>query len=85
MYENSYLFAADMNKKGSFWHRVFHLYYDGFRQMTLGRKLWLVIAIKLFVIFFILKLFFFPDFIRQNAEKGKEADFVATELQQRAP
>lgn len=85
MYENSYIFAADMNKKGSFWHRVFHLYFDGFRQMTLGRTLWLVIAIKLFVIFFVLKLFFFPDFIGQNAEKGKEADFVATELQQRAP
>ena len=64
----------------SFWHRAFHLYYDGFRSMTLGRTLWLVIAIKLFIIFFVLKLFFFPDFIGQHAQKGQEAEFVAGEL-----
>ena len=69
----------------SFLHRTFHLYYDGFRSMTLGRTLWLVLCIKLFVIFIVLKLFFFPNFIKQHAEKGSEADFVATELSERAP
>ena len=39
----------------------------------------------LFVIFIVLKLFFFPNFIKQHAEKGNEADFVATELSERAP
>lgn len=68
----------------SFFRRVFDLYYDGFRQMTLGRTLWLIIGIKLFVIFVVLKIFFFPDFIGQNAEKGKEADFVAGELRKRS-
>ena len=48
--------------------------------MTLGRTLWLIIAIKLFIIFIVLKIFFFPDFIGQHAEKGHEAEFVATEL-----
>lgn len=67
-------------KKNSFWYRAYRLYYDGFRQMTLGRTLWLVIAVKLFIIFIILKLFFFPDFIGNNSEKGQEADFVAKEL-----
>ena len=67
-------------KKNSFWYRAYRLYYDGFKQMTLGRTLWLVIAVKLFIIFIILKLFFFPDFIGNNAEKGQEADFVAKEL-----
>ena len=67
----------------SFWHKVFHLYYDGFRSMTLGRTLWLIIAIKLFVIFIVLKLLFFPDFIGQNAEKGHEAEFVAGEMEKR--
>ena len=33
-----------MNKR-SFWYRTFDLYYDGFRSMTLGKKLWLVILI----------------------------------------
>ena len=52
----------------------------GFRSMELGRTLWLIIAIKLFVIFVVLKLFFFPNFISRHAEKGGEADFVATQL-----
>ena len=43
--------------------KAFYLYYDGFKQMTLGKTLWLIILIKLFVIFAVLKLFFFPDFI----------------------
>ena len=63
-----------------FLHRAFHLYYDGFRSMTLGKTLWLVIAIKLFIIFVVLKIFFFPNFLSSHADKGAEADFVATKL-----
>jgi hypothetical protein len=48
--------------------------------MTLGRTLWAIILIKLFVIFIILKLFFFPNFLKEHAEKGGEADFVATQI-----
>ena len=65
-------------QKRSFFYRVYDLYYDGFRNMRLGRTLWAIILIKLFVIFVILKLFFFPNFIKQHAEKGEEAEFVAT-------
>lgn len=65
---------------GNFFHRAFRLYYDGFRQMTLGRTLWLVIAVKLFIIFAVLKVFFFPNYLKQNAPPGHEADFVATKL-----
>ena len=72
-----------MDGKPGFWKRVFHLYYDGFRQMTIGRTLWVIIAVKLFVIFFVLKLFFFPNFLKQNADKGHEAEFVAGELNKR--
>lgn len=61
-------------------YRVFDLYYDGFRNMKLGRTLWLVILIKLFIIFVILKLFFFPDFIGKNSAPGEEADFVSGQL-----
>ena len=64
-------------KKEGFWYRAFDLYYDGFRSMTLGKVLWTVILIKLFIIFVVLKVFFFPDFLKQHAEKGGEADFVA--------
>jgi hypothetical protein len=41
---------------------VFRFYWDGFRSMTLGKTLWLIILIKLFIVFVILRLFFFPGF-----------------------
>jgi hypothetical protein len=71
-----------MRKEG-FLYRVFDLYYDGFRSMRLGKTLWAIILIKLFVIFIVLKIFFFPNFLKQHAE-GDEAGYVATELTERA-
>lgn len=70
-------------KKSNFLYRTYELYYDGFRNMRLGKTLWLIIGIKLFVIFVILKLLFFPNFISQHSEKGEEAEFVATEVLER--
>jgi uncharacterized membrane protein len=61
-------------------HRIWNFYYDGFRSMTLGRTLWAVILVKLFIIFFVLKLFFFPNYIKEHAEKGNEAEFVSQKL-----
>ena len=70
-------------QKGNFLNKVYHLYYDGFRSMTLGKTLWAIILIKLFIIFVVLKIFFFPDFLKQNA-KGDKPGFVADELVERA-
>ena len=70
-------------KKDNFAYRVFDLYYDGFRNMRLGRTLWAIILIKLFIIFAILKVFFFPNFLKEQAN-GDEAGYVATELVERA-
>ena len=69
--------------KNSFLYKAFNLYYEGFRNMTLGRTLWAIIIIKLFIIFVVLKLFFFPNFLKQHAD-GDEAGYVATELTDRA-
>ena len=68
-----------MNKK-SILYRIYDLYADGFRSMKLGRTLWAIILIKLFIIFAILKLFFFPNFIKEHAEQGQESEFVATQV-----
>lgn len=65
--------------KGSFLHRVFDLYYEGFRDMRLGKTLWAIILIKLFIIFAVLKVFFFPNFLKEHAE-GDEAGYVAEQL-----
>ena len=68
-----------MNRQ-SWIYRAYDIYRDGFRNMTLGRTLWLIILIKLFIIFAILKVFFFPNYIDQHAEEGQEAEFVATQI-----
>lgn len=62
--------------------RIFHFYRDGFREMTIGRTLWTIILIKLFVMFFILKLFFFPSFLSGKSEEEKQ-DYVGVELTDR--
>ena len=65
--------------KDSFLHKAFDLYYDGFRSMRLGKTLWAIILIKLFIIFAILKVFFFPNFLKEHAN-GDEAGYVATQI-----
>ena len=71
-----------MNKEG-FLYKAFDLYYEVFRSMRLGKTLWAIILIKLFIMFAILKVFFFPNFLKQHAQ-GDEAGYVATELVDRA-
>jgi hypothetical protein len=67
----------------NFVKKVFYLYYDGFRSMTIGKKLWMIIIIKLFIMFAILKLFFFPDFLGTHFKTDKErSDYVIDKLTQ---
>ena len=70
-------------RKDNFLYRIYDLYADGFRHMRLGKTLWAIILIKLFIIFVILKIIFFPNFLKQHAE-GNESSFVASELVERA-
>ena len=70
-------------RKDNFLYRIYDLYADGFRHMRLGKTLWAIILIILFIIFVILKIFFFPNFLKQHAE-GNESSFVASELVERA-
>ena len=41
--------------------KVIRFYVEGFHEMTVGRTLWAVILVKLFIMFAVLKVFFFPD------------------------
>jgi hypothetical protein len=46
-----------------------------------GRRVWIIILIKLFVIFLILKLFFFPDFLKKNYDTDEErSEYVLDQL-----
>jgi hypothetical protein len=52
--------------------KVVRFYIDGFKNMTWGRTMWLIILLKLFVMFVILKLFFFPNILNTNFESDEE-------------
>lgn len=52
--------------------RVWRFYRDGFKQMTVGRSLWVLIIIKLIFIFAIMKLFFFPNLLSRDYDTDDE-------------
>ena len=51
---------------------IWRFYMEGFRNMTLGKTLWAIILIKLFITFFILRLFFFPNILQQKYDTDEE-------------
>jgi len=62
-------------------NKIFRFYYDGFKGMTYGKKLWIIILIKLFVLFFVLKLFFFKDFLDSKFDNDKDkSDYVIEQI-----
>jgi hypothetical protein len=61
--------------------KVYLFYRDGFRNMTVGKNLWIIILIKLFVMFAILKIFFFKDFLKTNFASDKDrSEYVIKKL-----
>lgn len=68
-------------KTEGFFHKVWSMYADGFRSMTVGRSLWALIIIKLAIFFLIFKLFFFPDILQENyPDDAARAQAVRTAL-----
>lgn len=68
--------------RNSFPQRVWHLYYDGFRNLSgWGRQVWIIILIKLFIIFAILRIFFFPDFLNSKFDREEDkSEYVMDQL-----
>ncbi len=62
--------------------KVFNFYIDGFKNMSVSnRKLWLIILIKLVIMFAVLKVFFFPDFLGSKFKTEKDkSDYVIEQL-----
>jgi hypothetical protein len=80
-----HLHSLLVNEEIDMLRKVFDLYYDGFRSMVVGRTLWKLIFIKLFIMFAILKVFFFPDFLETNFSTDAErASHVLQNLSGRA-
>lgn len=62
--------------------KVFRFYFDGFRNMSLwGRKVWIIILVKLFIMFVILKVFFFPDILKKGFDTDEQrSEYVLDQL-----
>lgn len=60
--------------------KIFDFYYSGFTSMDIGKKLWLVIIIKLVIIFLVVKIFFMPDVLSQKAASGSKADYISSRM-----
>jgi hypothetical protein len=71
-----------MNSIVSLIRRIFQFYFEGFRNMSgWGKRVWIIILIKLFIMFAILKIFFFPDFLRTKYNNDRDrSDYVLEQL-----
>jgi len=62
-------------------YKIVKFYLDGFRSMTIGKTLWVIICIKLFIMFAILRVFFFPNFLKTNFENDTErSEYIINQL-----
>ena len=60
-------------EKENIFIKIWRFYIGGFKNMSSwGRQVWLIILIKLFIMFFILKIFFFPNFLKTNFSTDEE-------------
>jgi len=62
--------------------KVFNFYYYSFKNLNkLGLRLVLVILVKLFIMFAILKVFFFPNFLDSKFDTDKQkSEYIIDQL-----
>jgi len=62
--------------------KIIQFYIDGFKNMSKqGVKLWILILIKLFIMFVVLKIFFFNDFLDTKFSNDKEkSEYITNQL-----
>lgn len=53
-------------------NKVFRFYLEGFKNMKLGKRLWAIIGIKFVIFFVIMKILFFPNFLKENFSNDSE-------------
>ncbi|ELZ2508597.1 DUF4492 domain-containing protein [Campylobacter coli] len=61
--------------------RIFNFYKEGFKNLTLGKTLWKIIFIKLFIMLIVLKLFVFDvNFNSIFKNDNEKSNFVIENL-----
>ena len=80
--ENILTLSLYLYRKKTYSSNLLLLKYD--TDMKLGKTLWLIILVKLFIMFFILKLFFFPNYLGKLDGDSAKEEHVSGELINRA-
>jgi len=63
--------------------KIVLFYYEGFNSMKVGKRLWLLIAIKLFILFIIIKWLFFPNVMQTHFQTDAErSSYILNQLTQ---
>lgn len=58
---------------------IYNFYVDGFKNMTWGRQLWWVILLKIIILFFVLRAFFFKPVLAGKSQEQR-IEHVSNEL-----
>ena len=58
---------------------IYNFYRDGFKNMTWGKQLWLLIFLKAVILFLILRIFFFKPIMSGKTDEQK-SEYVGTQL-----
>jgi len=60
----------------------FKMHVEGFKNLSkTGKTLWAIIILKLFIMFAVMKVFLFPNFLNSVAKTDEQkAEYVATQL-----
>ena len=80
LYKNYAILVEILLMKRPLVKRIWLFYYEGFKSMTLGKTLWLIIILKLFIMFFVLKLFFFKSELGVYSNEDEKANHVIKQL-----
>jgi hypothetical protein len=59
--------------------KIYFFYKDGFSSMKLGKKLWLIIAIKFIILFGIMKWLFFPNYLEERFDNDTQKSYYILE------
>ena len=58
---------------------IWNFYADGFKNMTWGKPLWILIILKVVILFLVLRMFFFRPAMAGKTDEEK-SEYVGTQL-----
>ena len=58
---------------------IYNFYRDGFKNMTWGKSLWLLIYLKVIILFLVLRMFFFKPVMAGKTDEQK-SEYVGSQL-----